>query len=121
MQKTSLIFGISGQDGSLLARHLVGQGGKVHGTSREATDFANLSRVGIRELVTVHRCDPTNFSNVAQTIENVAPTEIYNLSAQSSVGLSFERPYETFQSVQLANLNILEALRLARADVRFCH
>src|SRR4029078_2753033 len=106
MSRTALIFGVSGQDGSLLARHLLSLGDVVHGTSRDATSnpFDNLSRLNIRESVHLHSCDPTDVRSVAQTIERVAPEEIYNLTAQSSVGLSFQKSVETFQSVELATL-----------------
>jgi GDPmannose 4,6-dehydratase len=123
MSRTALIFGVSGQDGSLLARHLLSQGDVVHGTSRDIASnaFGNLHRLNIRERVHLHSCDPTDFRSVAQIIDRVGPDEIYNLTAQSSVGLSFQKPIETFQSVELATLNMLEVIRLSHSKVRFCN
>ena len=91
MSGTALIFGISGQDGSLLARHLLIRGWTVHGTSRDAelNEFANLNRLGIRNSVTVHSANPIDFRSAIQVIERTAPDHVYNLGGQSSVGLSF--------------------------------
>src|SRR4029077_8943009 len=98
---TALIFGISGQDGSLLAQHLLGEGWAVHGTSRNAAlhDFRNLARLGIRDRVTLHSSDPAEFRSVMDVVARTAPAEIYNLSGQTSVGLSFDQPVETNNSI----------------------
>ena len=120
MTRIALIFGISGQDGAYLARLLLGKGYAVHGTSRDAEHhgFANLVRLGVRDRVQVHSATPTDFRSVFQVIRRVAPDEIYNLSGQSSVGLSFEEPAETLQSITLGMLNILETLRFIDVPVR---
>ena len=120
MTRTALIFGISGQDGAYHARLLLGKGYAVHGTSRDAEHhgFANLVRLGVRDRVQVHSATPTDFRSVFQVIRRVAPDEIYNLSGQSSVGLSFEEPAETLQSITLGMLNILETVRFIDAPVR---
>jgi GDPmannose 4,6-dehydratase len=120
-RKTALIFGISGQDGGYLARLLLDKGYVVHGTSRdaEASAFSNLATLGLRERVTVHSTALTDFRSVLQTVARVEPDEIYNLSGQSSVGLSFQQPVETLESIATATLNVLEALRFLAAPIRF--
>lgn len=119
--KRALISGVSGQDGAYLARSLLLQGYEVVGTSRDAQlcAFANLQRLGIESQVRCVSMAPTDFRSVIQTLMDVEPDEIYNLGGQSSVGLSFEQPVETLESIATATLNILEALRLLRAKTRF--
>jgi len=119
--KTALIFGISGQDGGYLARLLLDKGYVVHGTSRDAdaSPFASLATLGIRDVVTTHSTALTDFRSVLQTIVKVRPDEVYNLSGQSSVGLSFQQPVETLESIATATLNVLEALRFLNAPIRF--
>lgn len=121
MSGTALIFGISGQDGGFLARHLLLQGWTVHGVSRNAelNEFQNLRILGIRDKVRVHTANPADLRNVIQVIEAAAPDQIYNLSGQSSVGLSFDRPVETVLSNVVDTFNILEAIRALKAPVRF--
>lgn len=121
MAKTALIFGVSGQDGAFLARSLLAKGYVVHGSSRdaEASSFAGLQALGVRDRVTVHSTALTDFRSVLQTISRVEPDEIYNLSGQSSVGLSFQQPVETLESIATATLNVLETLRYLGAKVRF--
>jgi GDPmannose 4,6-dehydratase len=121
MSGTALIFGISGQDGSLLAKHLLTRGWTVHGTSRDAelNEFANLTRLGIRNAVTAHSANPIDFRSVIQVIERTAPDHVYNLGGQSSVGLSFEQPIETYESIVVATLNILESIRFLKRSIRF--
>jgi len=117
----ALILGISGQDGAYLSELLLGKGYEVHGTSRDAETnaFANLSRLGLRERVILHSAVPTDFRSVFQVVQAVEPQEIYNLSGQSSVGLSFEEPAETLQSIALGTFNLLEAIRVTGISTRF--
>jgi GDPmannose 4,6-dehydratase len=119
--KTALICGITGQDGSYLARHLLGSGYTVFGTSRDAqvASFSNLERLGIRERVQTLSMAPTDFRSVLHVLRRTEPDEIYNLSGQSAVGLSFEQPVETMESISLATLNILEAIRFLSSAIRF--
>jgi GDPmannose 4,6-dehydratase len=121
MTKTALIFGISGQDGALLARHLLTRAYVIHGTSRdkELSNFENLARLGIRESVKLHSTSLTDFRSVLQAISDVKPSEIYNLAGQSSVGLSFGQPVETLDSNIFGPLNILESVRLLKLPTRF--
>jgi GDPmannose 4,6-dehydratase len=121
MSGTALIFGISGQDGSLLAKHLLTRGWTVHGTSRDAelNEFVNLTRLGIRHSVTVHSANPIDFRSVIQVIERTAPDHVHNLSGQSSAALSFEQSIETYESIVVATLNILESIRSLKRSIRF--
>ncbi|WP_417500289.1 GDP-mannose 4,6-dehydratase, partial [Methylophaga sp.] len=93
-KKKALVFGVSGQDGSLLAKLLVEKGYEVHGTSRDAetSSFDALKILGVKEQVQLHSTVLTDFRSVLQTVDRVAPDEIYNLAGQSSVGLSFHQP-----------------------------
>jgi GDPmannose 4,6-dehydratase len=120
-RKTALIFGISGQDGAYLARLLLEHGYSVHGTSRDAeiSSFASLAALGIRERITLHSAVPTDFRSAFQVISRTIPDEIYNLSGQSSVGLSFQQPVETLESITVGTLNILECIRLLGRPIRF--
>lgn len=121
MKKKALIFGISGQDGGYLAEHLLRQGYEVHGTSRDAevSPFSNLVSLGIRQQVSLHSADPSDFRSVMQALKSAEPDEIYNLSGQSSVGLSFSQPMETMKSIVTATQNILEAIRFLDTRIRF--
>ena len=120
-RKIALIFGVSGQDGAYLAEFLLRKGYEVHGTSRDAelSSFKNLKFLNIREKVCAHSVAPSDFRSVLQCLREVNPTEIYNLSGQSSVGLSFSQPIETFESISLTTLNILESMRFLELDAKF--
>lgn len=119
--KRALICGVGGQDGSLLAKLLLSKGYAVYGTSRDAqvSRFGNLLQMGIRHNIEVVSMAVNDFRSVLQVISNVHPDEIYNLAGQSSVGLSFEQPVETLESIGLGTLNILEAMRFTNPDARF--
>ena len=118
--KTALIFGIGGQDGSYLSQLLLAKGYAVHGTSRDAelSSFAKLRALGIVDKVIVHSATPTDFRSVVQCIARVEPDEIYNVGGQSSVGLSFQLPVETLDSISVGTLNILEAIRFLDRPIR---
>src|SRR5947208_16480449 len=109
--KLALIAGVTGQDGAYLARFLLGKGYIVHGTSRDAAlaRLDGLMRLGICDKIALHSMSPTDFQSVMQVIEDVAPDEIYNLSGQSSVSLSFTQPVETLAGIALGTLNMLES------------
>jgi len=113
LKKTALIFGISGQDGSYLARLLLKKGYTVVGTSRDAqmSSFANLKKLGIYDKVDVLSASLGDFRSVLQALHHANPDEIYNLAGQSSVGLSFDQPVETFESIGIGTLNLLESIR----------
>ncbi len=117
----ALIIGVSGQDGAYLSELLLGKGYEVFGTSRDANlaTFDNLARLGIHDRVRKISVAPNDFRSTLTAIAQVEPDEIYNLSGQSSVGLSFEQPVETMESISIATLNILEAIRFTKRKVRF--
>ena len=121
MGRTALIIGISGQDGAYLARLLLADGHTVHGSSRDAevTPFHGLARLGIRDKVALHSVSPADFHSVLEVIERVRPDDIYNLSGQSSVAMSFTQPAQTIESIVNATLNILEVIRVTGAGIRF--
>ncbi len=121
MNKTALICGVSGQDGAYLADLLLKKEYVVYGGSRDAqvTSFGNLHRLGIRERVKTVSVNIHDFRSVLQTILKIRPDEIYNLAGQSSVGLSFEQPVETLESISIGTLNLLEAIRFSELPIRF--
>ena len=121
MSKVALIFGISGQDGAYLSKLLLSKGYEVHGTSRDAeiASFSSLKRLGIENKITFHSVALNDFRSTTKVLKEVAPEEIYNLSGQSSVGLSFEQPLETLESIANATLNILEAIKFTSCNCKF--
>jgi GDPmannose 4,6-dehydratase len=120
MQKKALVFGVSGQDGSYLARFLLQKGYEVCGTSRDAqiAQFRNLQRLGIKDHVRFESVSPIDFRSVLQVLARVQPDEVYNLAGQTSVGLSFEQPVETLESIAQGTLNLLEAIRFTGRPAR---
>jgi GDPmannose 4,6-dehydratase len=120
-KRRALIFGISGQDGAYLAQWLLKKGYQVDGTSRDAAtaDFGRLKSLGLGAQVRLHSVVLSDFRSVHEVLKATRPQEAYNLSGQSSVGLSFSQPMETFESITLGGLNILEALRLIKGRTRF--
>lgn len=119
--RRALICGVSGQDGAYLARFLVGKGYEVIGTSRDATSMSRkgLKALGIDQRVQLVSMPPNDFRSVLQTVSRTAPDEIYNLAGQSSVGLSFEQPVETIESITISALNLLEAIRFVERPISF--
>ena len=119
--KTALISGVSGQDGAYLAKLLLEKGYRVCGTSRDArmSTFSNLERLGIRDQVQLESVALNDFRSVIQVLFKVQPDEIYHLAGQSSVSLSFEQPVETQESIYVATLNLLEAIRFTGREIRF--
>jgi GDPmannose 4,6-dehydratase len=113
MSKKALIVGVSGQDGSYLARLLLDKGYTVYGTSRDAAAcaFTGLKRLGIYGHVHLISMSTREFQSVFQTLKNIKPDEVYNLAGQTSVGLSFDQPAETFESITIGVLNLLETIR----------
>lgn len=112
-RKSALILGVTGQDGSLLAKFLLEKGYTVIGQTRslESPRLLNLDRLGVAQDIEIRSADLINQDSVAQLIDSVGSDEIYNLSGQSSVGRSFTCPAETFKSHVLVVLNVLEAIR----------
>ncbi len=118
INKTALICGVSGQDGSYLAELLLSKGYAVFGTSRDAqgSSFSNLKKLGIRDQITFLSMVPEDFRSVLVALRKSNPDEIYYLAGQSSVGLSFEQPAETMQSITMGTLNILEGCRMLETE-----
>lgn len=111
--KKALILGISGQDGAYLAEFLLRKGYRVTGCSRDAEmrSFSNLKRLKILDKIEIESVYLGDFRRILEVLRKISPDEVYNLAGQSSVGLSFDQPVETFQSVGVATLNLLEAVR----------
>ena len=119
--KKALICGISGQDGSYIAKLLLEKGYEVYGGSRDSqiSTFKNLSILNILQDVKLLSININDFRSVLQTIIKIKPDEIYNLAGQSSVGLSFEQPVETLESISIGTLNILESIRFSNLPIKF--
>ena len=119
MPRTALITGITGQDGAYLADFLLAKGYAVHGVKRRASSF-NTDRIDhlyqdphesdVR--LKLHYGDLTDSTNLIRIIQEVQPDEIYNLAAQSHVGVSFETPEYTANSDAIGTLRVLEAIRI---------
>jgi GDPmannose 4,6-dehydratase len=120
-RKKALIIGVSGQDGAYLARHLLDHGYEVHGTSRdhEVGSFSNLSTLGIKDRVKLASMVTSDFRSVLTVLQRADADEIYNLAGQTSVGMSFEYPVETFDSILIGTMNLLECIRLLNKPVKF--
>lgn len=122
-EKTALITGITGQDGSYLAELLIEKGYEVHGTLRRSSSF-NTARIEhlyfeewVRDmrqqrLVNLHYADMTDSSSLIRIIQNIQPDEIYNLAAQSHVKVSFDVPEYTAETDAVGTLRLLEAVRI---------
>lgn len=121
MTKKALICGISGQDGAYLAQLLLKKGYTICGTSRDAqaSSFRNLIHLGIKDQVKLESASLNDFRSVLQVLLKIQPDEVYNLAGQSSVGLSFEQPVETLESIATGTLNLLEAIRFTGEPIRF--
>lgn len=117
----ALICGVSGQDGSYLAKLLLEKGYEVVGTSRDAmiAPFPSLERLGIKNQVRLVSMAINDFRSVLSVIDTCRPSEIYNLAGQTSVGLSFEQPVEAMESITQGTLNMLEAIRFVDPAIRF--
>lgn len=118
--KKTLICGVSGQDGSYLAKFLLEKGYTVYGASRDAltSPFTNLKKLGIKDEINLTSMRITDFGNTLDCINKIKPDEIYNLAGQTSVRLSFEQPHETHESISTGNLNLLEAIRLSNLPIK---
>jgi len=118
IKKTALICGVSGQDGSFLAKLLLSKGYAVFGTSRDAqgSSLSNPRKLGIQDQITFLSMVPEDFRSVLVALRKSNPDEIYYLAGQSSVGLSFEQPAETMQSITMGTLNILEGCRMLETE-----
>jgi len=102
----ALICGISGQDGTYLARLLLEKGYEVYGTSRDAytASLSNLRKFNIHDRIRMESMAIIDSRSVFQVINRIVPDEIYNLSGQTSVGLSFDQPVEAFESIAVGTV-----------------
>lgn len=119
--KTALITGITGQDGAYLAKFLLKKEYCVIGITRSynSTDLSKLNYLGIIDDVLIEGCDLLDMSNIIQIIKKHNPDEIYNLAAQSSVGLSFEQPIGTINYNVLSVVNLLEGIKNTNRMIKF--
>jgi len=117
----AIIFGVSGQDGSYLAKLLLQKGYTVFGVSRSALNinFGNHLKLGIQDQINYVSVALNDYSSVFKLIMKIQPNEIYNLAGQSSVAISFEQPLETIESIFLGTLNILESIRISQLPIKF--
>ena len=118
--KTALIIGISGQDGSYIASHLLKRGFQVCGTTRRITanPSPNHSLLTIADSVSIYELDITNSREMTQLIDHIRPDTIYHLGGLTSVSLSLSDPSEAFRSIFYSTLNLLECVRLNHQHTR---
>ena len=123
MNKIAVITGITGQDAAYLAELLLDKGYKVYGTYRRTSsvNFWRIEEVGVKnhpnlELI---EYDLTDLSSSIRLIETTKPDEVYNLAAQSFVGVSFDQPIATAEITGLGPVNLLEAIRIVNPKIRF--
>lgn len=121
--KTAIITGITGQDGAYLAQLLLEKGYRVFGTYRRTSsvNFWRIEELGIErhERLKLVQHDLTDLSSNIRLIETAQPSEIYNLAAQSFVGVSFDQPIATAQITGVGAVNMLEAIRIVDPKIRF--
>jgi GDPmannose 4,6-dehydratase len=121
--KKAIVTGITGQDGAYLAELLLAKGYTVYGTYRRTSsvNFWRIEELGIQNHPSLNlvEYDLTDLGNSISLLQKVEPDEIYNLAAQSFVGVSFEQPAATAQITGLGALNLLEAIRLVNRKIRF--
>src|SRR5882672_4377370 len=112
MSKRALITGIAGQDGSYLAELLLSKGYQVYGMIRRSSvpRYDNIEQ--IRGQIKLLEGDLPDQSSLIEVIETAQPDEIYNLAAQSHVGVSFHQPHATSQITGIGVLRLLEAIRI---------
>jgi len=121
--KKALITGLTGQDGAYLAQLLLDQGYTVYGTYRRTSsvNFWRIEELGIQNHPNLHlvEYDLTDLGASIALVQKLQPDEIYNLAAQSFVGVSFDQPSTTAQITGIGALNLLEAIRLINPRIRF--
>lgn len=121
--KTAVITGISGQDGAYLAQLLLEKGYTVYGTYRRtsSTNFWRIEELGVDSHPNLHlvEYDLTDLGSSIRLLEQAKPSEVYNLAAQSFVGVSFDQPATTAQITGVGALHLLEAIRIVNPKIRF--
>jgi len=120
---TAIITGITGQDGSYLAELLLTKGYKVYGTYRRTSsvNFWRIEELGIaaHPNLKLVEYDLTDLSSSIRLLQSTGATEVYNLAAQSFVGVSFDQPVTTAEITGVGALNLLEAIRIVNPAIRF--
>lgn len=123
MNKISIITGITGQDGAYLAQLLLEKGYIVYGTYRRTSsvNFWRIEELGIDQHPNLHlvEYDLTDLSSSIRLLQTTGATEVYNLAAQSFVGVSFDQPVTTAEITGIGPLNLLEAIRIVNPEIRF--
>ena len=125
MRNVALITGVTGQDGSYLAEFLLEKGHEVHGLiRRHSEEIASRIQPILHSSYNnvkffLHYADTTDSSNLMRLISEIKPTEVYNLAAQSHVGISFEVPEYTAEATGISTLKLLEAIRVNGGPCRF--
>lgn len=117
--KTAFITGIAGQDGSYLSALLLEKGYAVYGSTNANSDLSNLSKLNVKDKVTLISVDLLDSESLKNTLNILEPDEIYNFASQSHVGKSWEEVQRTTQVNSLAVANILENIRHMKKSVRF--
>ncbi len=119
----AIITGITGQDGAYLAELLLGKGYTVYGTFRRTSsvNFWRIEELGIEKHPNLHliEYDLTDLSSSIRLLESTGATEVYNLAAQSFVGVSFEQPLTTLDITGAGAVNLLEAIRIVNPKIRY--
>ena len=119
----AIITGITGQDGAYLAELLLAKGYTVYGTFRRTSsvNFWRIEELGIQNHADLHlvEYDLTDLSSSIRLLQTTGATEVYNLAAQSFVGVSFEQPLTTAEITGLGAVNLLEAIRIVNPKVRY--
>jgi GDPmannose 4,6-dehydratase len=120
---TAIITGITGQDGAYLAELLLGKGYKVYGTYRRTSsvNFWRIEELGVDKHPNLHlvEYDLTDLGSSIRLLQQTGATEVYNLAAQSFVGVSFDQPATTAQITGIGALHLLEAIRIVNPKIRF--
>jgi GDPmannose 4,6-dehydratase len=123
MNKIALVTGVTGQDGAYLVELLLSKGYKVFGAYRRSSsvNFWRLEEVNVLEHPNLEliEFDLTDLSNSIRLIEKCKPDEVYNLAAQSFVGVSFEQPITTAEITGIGAVNLLEAIRIVNSSIKF--
>lgn len=121
--KIAIITGITGQDGAYLAELLLDKGYTVYGTYRRTSsvNFWRIEELGIKSNPSLHlvEYDLTDLSSSIRLLQESKATEVYNLAAQSFVGVSFDQPLTTAEITGIGPVNLLEAIRIVNPEIRF--
>ena len=124
MSKRAFITGVTGQDGSYLVDLLISKDYEVHGLIRQSTQFTpdrwgHLKSAMLSKKLEVHHGDLMDASGMRSMLETIQPDEVYNLAAQSHVGISFEQPVNTSEVTALGTLNLLDAIKRSKLNCKF--